>query len=177
MKKIPHDPTAMISVVDERDVVIGKAKRKEVHEKGLIHREVALMLIDEGSILVQVREDTGKYDFSAAGHVAFNKSYEKAIRDEAKEEIGIELSKVFHAFTFRHKYRMWEGINNRFLSVWIAKYEGGELRKEEGEVKALVWMSWEEVCKKEIKENATKAFRDSLTIMEAIYGGLPPYLD
>lgn len=90
--KVPHDPDEVIAVVNDRDEVIGEATRKEVHEKGLLHREACVYLINsENRVLLQKRTDRHIWDSSAAGHFPINQNYEEAVQREFKEELGLEL--------------------------------------------------------------------------------------
>lgn len=93
MIKIPHDPDEELAIVDENDKVIGHAPRREIHQKGLRHREVAVVIINsKGQILSQRREDNKKYTCSAAGHFHYLQSYKEAAVREVEEELGIQVS-------------------------------------------------------------------------------------
>ena len=62
-------------VVDLADRVIGRATRNEVHQKGLYHRAVHVLVFNsQGQLFLQKRsasKDTfpGKWDSSASGHL------------------------------------------------------------------------------------------------------------
>jgi len=89
--------TEIVDIVDENDVVIGQAPRSEVHAKGLRHRFVtALVQNDKGEILLQWRSHRKAifprmFDSSVGGHVGAGQSYEQAIMQETREELGIHL--------------------------------------------------------------------------------------
>lgn len=85
----------ILEVVDENDVVVGLATRKEIHQKKLIHRAVHIFLFNSaGSLFVQrrsPRKDTHplKLDSSAAGHVDPGERYVDAAARELYEELGL----------------------------------------------------------------------------------------
>ena len=67
--KILHNPNEVIAVIDENDVVVDRLPRKAVHDKLLLHRETALLIVNsKNEILVQKRVDNKKFDTSVAGH-------------------------------------------------------------------------------------------------------------
>lgn len=82
-------------VVDLDDRVIGKAPRKEIHQKKLIHRSVHTFVFNpEGGLFLQKRsmnkdENPGFWDTSSAGHVDSGEDYLTAANRELKEELGI----------------------------------------------------------------------------------------
>jgi isopentenyl-diphosphate delta-isomerase type 1 len=87
-------------VVDMDDRVIGKAPRKEIHQKNLIHRSVHVFVFNpEGWLFLQKRalskdENPGFWDTSSAGHVDSGEDYLTAANRELKEELGISESLV-----------------------------------------------------------------------------------
>ena len=98
----------MFDVVDEEDHVIGRASRRECHEKGLIHRSVMFFIFNaKGEILVTKR--TKNKDFFPeywsillGGHVGFGESYEEAVAREVEEEVGLKAVPFFiHYFKKR----------------------------------------------------------------------------
>ena len=84
----------IFDVVNERDEVIGRAPRKEVHAKGLMHRAVHVLVFNgKGQIFLQKRSlkkdrEPGKWDSSAAGHVDSGETYDACAVRELHEEIG-----------------------------------------------------------------------------------------
>jgi len=125
-KKVAHDPNEVLAVVDEKDNVVGSATRKEIHEKGLLHREVYVFLVNSaGQVLLQKRKDFPVWDSSAAGHFPKDQAYLEAAQREFEEELGIALSKSdfiekWHLF-FPDSKRVLAKINNRFVKVFVVK--------------------------------------------------------
>jgi isopentenyldiphosphate isomerase len=85
----------ILEIVDSDDTVIGRATRREIHSKGLIHRAVHIFVFNpRGEIYVQRRSALKdrhplKLDSSAAGHVDPGESYEQTAVRELEEELGI----------------------------------------------------------------------------------------
>ena len=85
-------------VVNPRDEVIGRASRREVHARGLLHRAVQAMVYDaRGRVYLQRRsltKDTspGRWASSCSGHVDAGEDYDTAVVRELGEEIGLRLA-------------------------------------------------------------------------------------
>lgn len=151
--KVPHDPDEIIAVVNEKDEVVGEAKRLDAHLKGLMHREVAVALVNsKGQMLMHKRADNGQWDPSAAGHFPKELSYEKAALKEVEEELGIkleqgELKEICHQI-FRSRIDDAKA-NNRFVKAFMAMkdipIEGFNIDPEE--VAEVRWMGRDEIDK------------------------------
>src|SRR5258706_14471449 len=87
----------IFDVVNERDEVIGRETRVRVHQQGLRHRAVHVLVFNSaGHLFLQKRsmaKDTfpGVWDSSASGHLASGEDYDACAIRELKEEIGISL--------------------------------------------------------------------------------------
>jgi isopentenyldiphosphate isomerase len=85
----------LFDVVNERNEVIGRATRREVHAKGLWHRATHVVVEDaRGRVFLQKRsmaKDTapGRWDSACSGHVDSGETYEAAAVRELREEIGV----------------------------------------------------------------------------------------
>lgn len=91
----PNTDEELLVVVDWDDREVGIAPRHEIHEKGMIHRAVHVVLIDvRGMILLQKRSlikdrFPGWWDISVGGHVNPGETYLEAAVREIHEEMGI----------------------------------------------------------------------------------------
>ncbi len=84
----------IFEIVNERDEVIGRMPRSEVHRRGLRHRAVHVLAYNgEGELFLQkrsMRKDCfpGVWDSSASGHVDPGETYEACAEREVAEELG-----------------------------------------------------------------------------------------
>jgi 16S rRNA (adenine1518-N6/adenine1519-N6)-dimethyltransferase len=88
----------LFDVVNERDEVIGRQTRKEVHRLGLMHRAVHVLVFDSrGRVFLQKRSQKkdrqpSLWDSSASGHLESGEGYDACAVRELREEIGLRLS-------------------------------------------------------------------------------------
>ncbi len=119
-----------LDVVNEEDVVIESRLRSEIHQLGLLHREVHVWLFDKDKNLyfpksAAHKSSAGLFDASIGGHVDKDEDYITAAVRETKEESGISVSPedLCLLIKFRglseHKHRA--KINNFTRSVYIYK--------------------------------------------------------
>jgi 8-oxo-dGTP pyrophosphatase MutT (NUDIX family) len=129
-----------VDVVDEEDRVVTTVTRRELRERGLLHRcTYVLVRNGAGEILVHRRTETkdvhpGAYDVFAGGVCAAGESYDDCARREAAEEVGVEGAEL--RFLFRHRYRGPDA------QAWGAVYEvrwDGPVRPQASEV---AWSAW-----------------------------------
>lgn len=166
----PHDPKEVLSVVNENNEIIGEATRKEIHEKGLIHREVVIYLInDKNEVLLQERKDCNLFDHSCAGHFPANQKYEEAAQREFFEELGISLSLENFQEIGVEKLRseMPGMINNRFVKIFLVRKKIDNLKLDSGEVKKASYYNKNQIA--ELLKQSNK-MTPSLSIL------LPKYI-
>lgn len=95
-------------VVDDEDNVVGRASRKQCHEKKLLHRSVQFFIFDkDGRILVNKRSSTkeffeGQWSIVLGGHVPSGETYDDAVSREALEEADVE-TKPFYMGSFKKR--------------------------------------------------------------------------
>lgn len=90
----------IVDIVDENDNAVGKATRKEAHEKNLLHRLVHVVVENsKGEILVLKREKNVEvwpsWLSNVGGHVEAGENYESAAERELNEELGIKARREF----------------------------------------------------------------------------------
>ena len=89
------DTQEWLDVVDLQDRVLAQQTRREVHERGLLHRAVSILIFDpSGRLLIQQRsrfkdQDPGLFSPSASGHVDAGEPYARAAARELEEEVGL----------------------------------------------------------------------------------------
>src|SRR5436190_4916815 len=91
-------PEEIFDVVNERDEVVGRNTRNEVHRLGLMHRAVHVLVYNSrGEVFLQKRSmrkdrQPGVWDSSASGHLDCGEDYDTCAVREVREEIGLHLS-------------------------------------------------------------------------------------
>jgi isopentenyldiphosphate isomerase len=164
MKKVAHDPNEILAVVDEADNILSKATRKEIHQSGAQHREVACYLINsKNEVLLQKRSDSHLWDHTVAGHFPFNQSYEEAIEREFVEEMGIKIKKSEFKEIAKEKGVSKVIINNRFVKLFIVKkdipLQAFKIDKEEiEEIKYFTIPELETLLKTKFVTSTTRYF-------------------
>src|ERR1700722_10282187 len=88
----------LIELVDDHDKVIGTILRSEANKQNLLNfRAIYVWLVNsKGQIFVPKRAKNkklypGGYDFSVAGQLAVDETYEKALHREVKEELKLNI--------------------------------------------------------------------------------------
>lgn len=90
----------IFDVVNERDEVISRERRSEVHRLGLRHRAVHVLIYNQrGELFLQkrsMRKDCfpGTWDSSASGHLDVGETYDACALREVREELGFQLPAV-----------------------------------------------------------------------------------
>ena len=88
----------LLDVVDANDTVIDVMSRGEVHQLGLMHRSVHILVFNSADeLFIQKRSmskdsNPGLWDSSAAGHLDSGEDYLQCARRELGEELGIHLT-------------------------------------------------------------------------------------
>lgn len=96
MADIDFENNRLLDVVDENDVITDAKPRKDVHQLGLLHREIHVWMFDEGkNIFFQKRglhrTSPGLFDATVGGHVNIGEDYIDAAVRETMEETGITI--------------------------------------------------------------------------------------
>jgi len=90
----------IFDVVDENDVVVGQASRREVHRRDLRHRAVHVLIFNHrGEVFLQQRSLSkdnwpGVWDSSSSGHLDAGEAYDTCCLREVGEELGLDLALV-----------------------------------------------------------------------------------
>ena len=88
----------IFDVVNERDEVIDRKPRSEVHARGLLHRAIHVLVFNSrGEIFLQKRSmqkdrQPGVWDSSCSGHVDSGENYDETAVRELGEELGLKVS-------------------------------------------------------------------------------------
>lgn len=132
----------MFDVVNERDEVIGRASRREVHATGLWHRAVHVLVFDsQGRVFLQKRSmlkdlSPGLWDSSCSGHLDAGEDYDTAAVRELAEEIGIQISAAPERW-----FRISACVETGWEFVWVYRLDhDGPLTLEPKEIQYGEWV-------------------------------------
>lgn len=139
----------IFDIVNERDEVIGRKPRREVHRDGDKHRAVHVLIFNaDGKVFLQKRsmsKDTfpGAWDSSASGHLDCGEDYDACAVREVREELGFKLPSC-PARLF--KLDACSGTGQEF--VWIYRCQAeGPFQLHPQEIERGDWFSPEQVTK------------------------------
>src|SRR5215831_10057483 len=137
----------IFDVVNERDEVIDRRTRSEVHRLGLMHRAVHVLVFNSrGQIFLQKRSmkkdrQPGLWDSSASGHVDSGEEYDTTAVREVREEIGLTLP---HPPTRLFKIDARAETDQEF--VWVYRCESeGPFQLHPDEIERGDWFTTSEV--------------------------------
>jgi isopentenyldiphosphate isomerase len=115
------------TVVDENDVVIGRATRRECHTNpDLIHRVAHVLVFNSaGELFLQKRATSkdiqpGKWDTSVGGHCDEGEDYLSAAYREMEEELGIKGPTL----TFIGAYLWRSQVETESVHTFTCTYDG-----------------------------------------------------
>src|SRR5882762_8477127 len=114
----------IFDVVNERDEVIGKRPRSEVHRLGLMHRATHVLVFNsQGQVFLQKRSmnkdrQPGLWDSSTSGHVDSGEEYDACAVRELREEIGLRVQE-----SPRRLFKLAAGPETDQEHVWIYRCE------------------------------------------------------
>lgn len=152
----------IFDIVNERDEVVGRAPRSEVHARGLLHRAVHVLVFNSrGDIFLQKRSmkkdrQPGVWDSSCSGHVDSGETYDETAVRELGEEIGLNLNAPPQRL---FKINACEETDAEF--VWVYRCENeGPFKLHPDEIETGDWFRPERVTQwiKEKPEDFATAF-------------------
>lgn len=117
----------IFDIVNERDEVIGRKLRSEVHRLGLRHRAVHVLVFNSrGEIFLQKRSlkkdrQPGVWDSSASGHVDSGEEYDVCAVRELQEEIGLAVKAPLELL---FKINACGETDQEFVRVYRCQSEG-----------------------------------------------------
>jgi len=141
-----------LNIVDEQDKIISEETRENIHNHGLLHREIHVWFYTpKGEIIFQHRaKDKDTYpdllDATVGGHVEIGDDYEHTALKEIEEETGVKAEKNNLAFIQMTKSKSYDQVtgmtNNVIRAVYAFRYDGKieNLKVEEG--KAIGFEAW-----------------------------------
>ena len=139
----------IFDVVNERDEVIGRNTRREVHRLGLLHRSVHVLVCNsQGQVFLQKRSMTkdrqpGLWDSSASGHVDSGETYDACTLRELREELGLSPQQAP-----RPLFKLPASAETDHEHVWVYRCEAeGPFSLHPEEIERGAWFHPEEVTR------------------------------
>jgi isopentenyldiphosphate isomerase len=137
----------IFDVVNERDEVIGRETRREVHARGLMHRAVHVLVFNRaGQVFLQKRSlrkdrQPGLWDSSASGHLDSGEDYDACAVRELREEIGLRL-----AAAPQRLFKLPASAQTDQEHVWVYRCEAeGPFELQAEEIERGDWFTRQEV--------------------------------
>jgi isopentenyldiphosphate isomerase len=139
----------IFDVVNDRDEVIDRRPRSEVHRLGLKHRATHVLVFNaRGEVFLQKRSmkkdrQPGVWDSSASGHLDSGEEYDACAVRELREEIGLVVAE-----TPRRLFKIdgCEETDQEFVWVYRCEAEGPFALHPE-EIDAGGWFAPDEVSR------------------------------
>ena len=139
----------LFDVVNERDEVIGRRSRREVHRLGLMHRAVHVLVFNAaGQVFLQKRSrqkdrQPGLWDSSASGHVDAGEDYDACAVRELREEIGLQLKEPPDRL-----FKLAASAETDHEHVWVYRCQAeGPFRLDPEEIERGGWFGPEELTR------------------------------
>jgi isopentenyldiphosphate isomerase len=137
-------------VVNERDEVVSRALRREVHARGLWHRAIHVLVFNgAGELFLQKRSmvkdlSPGLWDSSCSGHLDSGEDYDAAAVRELGEEIGVHVAAVPERW-----FRLESCAETGWEFVWVyrLRHEGPFVLHPE-EIERGEWLAPAEVTRR-----------------------------
>ncbi len=135
----------LIALVDLDDRIIGYETKAEVHRKGLLHRAFSVFIVDEGKMLIQMRNPDkyhsgGLWSNACCSHQRKGEQLEESVHRRMEEELGFDcaLEEKFD-FVYRTQFRE-DLIEYEFDHVFVGHYRG-DVRVDPQEASEIRWIA------------------------------------
>ena len=141
-----------LNIVDENGKIIGMETRENIHNQGLLHREIHVWFYTPNSEIIFQHREKNKdtypdlLDATVGGHVEIGSDYENTALQELAEETGIRAEKDNLVFIKMVRSKTFDTVTNKTNNVirviYAYCYEGKveDLKIEEG--KAIGFELW-----------------------------------
>lgn len=158
---MPSSPDELFDIVNDRDEVVGQARRADVHAQGLLHRAVSIFVFNtRGQLLMQLRTATKDqyplcWTSSCSGHVDAGEDYATAAQREMVEELGLTVK-----LTELAKFDGGPETANEFTVLYSATADAIPAAEPE-EIERVEFVDVDEVARQiaETPDNFTPPFR------------------
>jgi 8-oxo-dGTP pyrophosphatase MutT (NUDIX family) len=142
-----------VAIVDENDIVVGTAKRRQMRAERLRHRATYILVFNSrDEIYVQRRTDTkdycpGYWDPVAGGVMGPGEEYAEGAAREAEEELGVTGVPLRFAFKFYYEDERVRCFGSTFACIF-----DGPIVWQPSEVQGGEWVPIADI-EKHMREN------------------------
>ena len=123
------------------------------------------IIIDNGKVLL-IQQKRGSWGFPK-GHVEFNETERQTAIREVKEETNLDV-RIFKNKRYIEKYISSNGKVKQVV-YFLAKHTGGIEKKQDSEIKSMIWLDFEDAIKKITYENTRRIFIKALKELKLKY--------
>ena len=138
-----------IALVDLDDNITGYATKEEAHRRGLLHRAFSVFIINDGQMLIQMRNPDkyhsgGLWSNACCSHQRDGEGLTESVHRRMAEELGFDchLEEKF-SFIYRTQFRP-DLIEYEFDHVFAGCYDG-EIRVDPEEASETRWISFRDL--------------------------------
>ncbi|KPM48766.1 isopentenyl-diphosphate Delta-isomerase [Jiulongibacter sediminis] len=157
MENLPTKTDIIITLVNEKDEIIGHDEKIKVHREGTLHRAFSVLIFNEaGKMLIHQRalhkyHSPGLWTNACCGHPNKDEKIEDAAFRRLGEEMGFRCP-LSYQFTFHYRAEFDNGLTeNEIDHVFFGEYNQ-TFEVNPKEVADYRWASVESI-KKEVGKN------------------------
>ena len=135
-----------IALVDLDDKIIGYETKAEVHRRGLLHRAFSVFIVQDGKMLIQMRNPDkyhsgGLWSNTCCSHQRFGEALEESVHRRMQEEMGFDCDlKELFSFVYRTEFRK-DLIEYEYDHVFAGTYDG-EITLNPEEASEIRWITF-----------------------------------
>src|SRR6056297_441555 len=137
-----------ITLVNEKDQVLGKEEKLTAHKEGKQHRAFSILIInDKNQMLIHKRESSkyhsgGLWTNACCSHPAYNEDLLEAAHRRLVEEMGFDCF-LIELFSFKYYHAFESGlIENEYDHVFLGLYNKETIEPNPNEVEAYQWIDF-----------------------------------
>ncbi|MEO8581551.1 MAG: NUDIX domain-containing protein [Patescibacteria group bacterium] len=161
---ITKDPTDLVTLVNERDEVIGTMDKIEAHRgEAKLHRCVSVYLFQKNKtgveLLIQQRAavkivGANQWANTICGNVRPTEDYEQCAYRRLREELGITKVEIKPIYKFVYNLPCNEQFSEWEMDQVFFGWYDGEVIPNPNEAQDFSWVKWQELLEASEKTNA-----------------------
>ena len=145
-------------MINKKAKTITKAEKLEVHEKGILHKAVTILIFHNGKVLITKRSKNkflwpNYWECSCSTDVIKNESFRKAALRACKKELGLDeknvdlklIDKFYYKAVYKEKGKI-KGYEHEICALFVGKLNG-KLKPNPDEISDFKWVNISELDK------------------------------